>query len=212
LLRARAPARFRALWRAPRGLSEARLEHPHKSSDADFDSLLTTDEPVICAFDADAGLTHRLTFRRKIHGNFHVRVADVNYFFRPAVLIVAAQYAVTRTCTITTPFDMIALNDMDRFHLVVDVIGLMYRDAMHFVVIESFRHGGLEHFFCQRSQVGIQPKHASRIRLHLGKLDSSTCAADMHLPGWRHITRIWIRIPILWPSAYLVGRTAGSKP
>jgi proteic killer suppression protein len=51
-------------------------------------------------------------------------------------------------------------------------------------MIKSFRHGGLELFFRKGSKAGIQPKHANRLRLQLGKLDSATGAADMNLPGW----------------------------
>jgi len=52
-------------------------------------------------------------------------------------------------------------------------------------VIKSFRHDGLERFFRKGSKAGIQPRHAGRLRLQLGKLDSSISAADMNLPGWR---------------------------
>jgi len=52
-------------------------------------------------------------------------------------------------------------------------------------MIKSFRHRGLEQFFRKGSKAGIQPKHAKRLRLQLGRLDSSTSAADMNLPGWR---------------------------
>lgn len=51
-------------------------------------------------------------------------------------------------------------------------------------MIKSFRHDGLERFFRTGSKAGIQPKHANRLRLQLGKLDSATSAADMSLPGW----------------------------
>lgn len=52
-------------------------------------------------------------------------------------------------------------------------------------MIKSFKHSGLEQFFRKGSKAGIQPKHAKRLRLQLAKLDSSTSAADMNLPGWR---------------------------
>jgi proteic killer suppression protein len=52
-------------------------------------------------------------------------------------------------------------------------------------MIKSFRHRGLERFFRTGSKAGIQPKHASRLRLQLGRLDSATSADDMDLPGWR---------------------------
>jgi xylulose-5-phosphate/fructose-6-phosphate phosphoketolase len=78
-------------------------EHPHGLSDADFDALFTRDRPVIFAFHAYPWLIHRLTYRRTNHDNIHVR-------------------GYKEEGTITTPFDMTVLNDLDRFHLVMDVI------------------------------------------------------------------------------------------
>jgi xylulose-5-phosphate/fructose-6-phosphate phosphoketolase len=78
-------------------------EHPHGLSDADFDGLFTKDRPVIFAFHAYPWSIHRLTYRRTNHENIHVR-------------------GYKEEGTITTPFDMTVLNDMDRFHLVMDVI------------------------------------------------------------------------------------------
>jgi xylulose-5-phosphate/fructose-6-phosphate phosphoketolase len=78
-------------------------EHPHGLSDTDFDELFTKDRPVIFAFHAYPWLIHRLTYRRTNHENIHVR-------------------GYKEEGTITTPFDMTVLNDMDRFHLVIDVI------------------------------------------------------------------------------------------
>ena len=78
-------------------------EHPHGLSDADFDALFTVDKPVIFAFHAYPWLIHRLTYRRTNHDNIHVR-------------------GYKEEGTITTPFDMTVLNDMDRFHLVMDAI------------------------------------------------------------------------------------------
>ncbi|MBD2655470.1 phosphoketolase family protein [Synechocystis sp. FACHB-383] len=78
-------------------------EHPHGLSDEDFDALFTQDKPVIFAFHAYPWLIHRLTYRRTNHGNIHVR-------------------GYKEEGTITTPFDMTVLNDLDRFHLVMDVI------------------------------------------------------------------------------------------
>jgi xylulose-5-phosphate/fructose-6-phosphate phosphoketolase len=78
-------------------------EHPHGLSDAAFDALFTTDRPVIFAFHGYPYLIHRLTYRRTNHGNLHVR-------------------GYKEEGTVTTPFDMVMLNDLDRFHLVVDVI------------------------------------------------------------------------------------------
>jgi len=78
-------------------------EHPHGMSDRDFDGLFTTDKPVIFAFHGYPTLIHRLTYRRANHRNIHVR-------------------GYKEEGTTTTPFDMVMLNDLDRFHLVMDVI------------------------------------------------------------------------------------------
>ncbi len=78
-------------------------EHPHGLSEADFDALFTTDKPVIFAFHAYPWLIHRLTYRRTNHHNLHVR-------------------GYKEEGTITTPFDMTVLNDLDRFHLAMDTI------------------------------------------------------------------------------------------
>jgi xylulose-5-phosphate/fructose-6-phosphate phosphoketolase len=78
-------------------------EHPHGLSDDDFDSLFTVDKPIVFAFHGYPWLIHRLTYRRTNHDNMHVR-------------------GYKEEGTITTTFDMTVLNDMDRFHLVQDVI------------------------------------------------------------------------------------------
>jgi xylulose-5-phosphate/fructose-6-phosphate phosphoketolase len=78
-------------------------EHPHGLHDRDFDSLFTTNKPVIFAFHGYPWLIHRLTYRRKNHDNLHVR-------------------GYKEEGTTTTPFDMTVLNDLDRFHLVIDVV------------------------------------------------------------------------------------------
>jgi xylulose-5-phosphate/fructose-6-phosphate phosphoketolase len=78
-------------------------EHPHGLSDHDFDTLFTKDKPVVFAFHGYPWLIHRLTYRRTNHRNFHVR-------------------GYKEEGTTTTPFDMVVLNEMDRFHLVSDVI------------------------------------------------------------------------------------------
>ena len=78
-------------------------EHPHGLSDEDFDAIFTRDKPIIFAFHAYAGLIHRLTYRRTNHHNLHVR-------------------GYKEEGTITTAFDMTVLNDLDRFHLAMDVI------------------------------------------------------------------------------------------
>ena len=78
-------------------------EHPHGLSEADFDALFTTDKPVIFAFHAYPWSIHRLTYRRTNHVNIHVR-------------------GYKEEGTITTPFDMTVLNDLDRFHLAMDTV------------------------------------------------------------------------------------------
>jgi len=78
-------------------------EHPHGLPDRDFDALFTTDKPIIFAFHGYPWLIHRLTYRRTNHRNLHVR-------------------GYKEEGTTTTPFDMVVRNDLDRFHLVEDVI------------------------------------------------------------------------------------------
>jgi xylulose-5-phosphate/fructose-6-phosphate phosphoketolase len=89
-------------------------EHPHGLSDRQFDAIFTTGRPVIFAYHGYPLLIHRLTYRRANHDNFHVR-------------------GYKEEGTTTTPFDMVMLNDLDRFHLVMDVIdrtpGLAVREA-----------------------------------------------------------------------------------
>jgi xylulose-5-phosphate/fructose-6-phosphate phosphoketolase len=89
-------------------------EHPHGLADREFDSLFTVGQPVIFAYHGYPTLIHRLTYRRANHANIHVR-------------------GYIEEGTTTTPFDMVMLNDLDRFHLVMDVIdrvpGLLERAA-----------------------------------------------------------------------------------
>ncbi len=82
---------------------ESDTQHPHGLPDTEFDSLFTVDRPVIFAYHGYPSLIHRLTCRRTNHGNLHVR-------------------GYKEEGTTTTPFDMVMLNDLDRFHLVMDVI------------------------------------------------------------------------------------------
>jgi xylulose-5-phosphate/fructose-6-phosphate phosphoketolase len=101
-------------------------EHPHGLSDADFDALFTRDRPIIFAFHGYPWLIHRLTYRRTNHDNLHVR-------------------GYKEEGTITTPFDMTVLNELDRFHLVCDTIDRLpqlqssaghVKQAMHDKLIE----------------------------------------------------------------------------
>ncbi|MET8527941.1 phosphoketolase family protein [Micromonospora sp. NPDC005172] len=78
-------------------------EHPHGLPDNEFDTIFTADRPVIFAYHGYPWLIHRLTYRRSNHDNLHVR-------------------GYKEEGTTTTPFDMVMLNDLDRFHLVIDVI------------------------------------------------------------------------------------------
>ena len=82
---------------------QPRSEHPHGLADEDFDAIFTRDKPVIFAYHGYPWLIHRLTYRRTNHENLHVR-------------------GYKEEGTITTPFDMTVLNDLDRFHLVIDAI------------------------------------------------------------------------------------------
>ncbi|MEO8890408.1 MAG: phosphoketolase family protein [Coleofasciculaceae cyanobacterium] len=82
---------------------QPKSEHPHGLSDKDFDILFTTDKPIIFAYHGYPWLIHRLTYRRTNHDNLHVR-------------------GYKEEGTTTTPFDMVVLNDLDRFHLAGDVI------------------------------------------------------------------------------------------
>ncbi|MFW9260109.1 phosphoketolase [Nostoc sp. CALU 546] len=82
---------------------QPKSEHPHGLSEKDFDTIFTTDKPIIFAFHGYPWLIHRLTYRQTNHKNLHVR-------------------GYKEEGTTTTPFDMVVLNDLDRFHLVIDVI------------------------------------------------------------------------------------------
>ncbi|WP_018606509.1 phosphoketolase family protein [Uliginosibacterium gangwonense] len=82
---------------------QPRSEHPHGLADVDFDEMFTKDKPVIFAYHAYPWLIHRLTYRRTNHRNIHVR-------------------GYKEEGTITTPFDMTVLNELDRFHLVIDAL------------------------------------------------------------------------------------------
>ena len=82
---------------------QSEREHPHGLSDSEFDALFTRDRPIVFAYHGYPWLIHRLTYRRTNHSNLHVR-------------------GYKEEGTTTTPFDMVMLNDLDRFHLVIDVI------------------------------------------------------------------------------------------
>lgn len=109
-------------------------EHPHGLSDKDFDALFTVDKPIIFAYHGYPWLIHRLTYRRHNHNNLHVR-------------------GYKEEGTTTTPFDILVMNDLDRFHLVSDVIdrvpsigakGVYTKQAIHEKLIEH-KHYIAEH-------------------------------------------------------------------
>ena len=102
-------------------------EHPHGLSDTDFNSLFTTDKPIIFAYHGYPSLIHQLTYRRTNHKNLHVR-------------------GFKEEGTTTTPFDMVVLNDLDRFHLVMDVIDRVPKlEQIGAQVKQAMRDKRLEH-------------------------------------------------------------------
>ncbi len=102
-------------------------EHPHGLSNKDFDTLFTTDKPIIFAYHGYPWLIHRLTYRRTNHKNLHVR-------------------GYKEEGTTTTPFDMVVLNDLDRFHLAADVIERVPRFCHVAAYIKQFvRDRRIEH-------------------------------------------------------------------
>lgn len=106
---------------------QAKGEHPHGLSDYEFDTLFTTDKPIIFAYHGYPYLIHRLTYRRTNHGNLHVR-------------------GYKEEGTTTTPFDMLVLNEMDRFHLVQDAIDRVPKlGAMAAYIRQEVRDKLIEH-------------------------------------------------------------------
>ena len=102
-------------------------EHPHGLSHTSFDQIFTTDKPVIFAFHGYPSLIHKLTYRRTNHANVHVR-------------------GYKEEGTTTTPFDMLVLNDLDRYHLAIDVIdrvrdlGTLGAEAKQYLIDQRLRH------------------------------------------------------------------------
>jgi xylulose-5-phosphate/fructose-6-phosphate phosphoketolase len=94
-------------------------EHPHGLSSKDFDALFTTDKPIIFAYHGYPWLIHRLTYRRTNHENLHVR-------------------GYKEEGTTTTPFDMVVLNDMDRYHLFADAIERVPKLGRHLAYAKQF--------------------------------------------------------------------------
>lgn len=104
---------------------QPKSEHPHGLSDKEFDELFTTDKPIIFAFHGYPWLIHRLTYRRTNHKNLHVR-------------------GYKEEGTTTTPFDMVVLNDLDRFHLFVDTVERVPRFAKMTAYIREMAEGKLQ--------------------------------------------------------------------
>ena len=106
---------------------QPREQHPHGLSDRDFDSLFTREKPVIFAYHGYPYLIHRLTYNRTNHAGMHVR-------------------GFAEEGTTTTPFDMVVLNELDRYHLAIEAIervpGLVTK-AAH--VKQQFRDALIEH-------------------------------------------------------------------
>ena len=122
-------------------------EHPHGLSDHDFDALFTTDKPIIFAFHGYPWLIHRLTYRRNGHGNLHVR-------------------GYKEEGTTSTPFDMCVMNDLDRFHLVGDVIDRVPKlGARAAYAKQAIRDKLIEH---KQYIVAVRRRHAGDHRLALG--------------------------------------------
>ena len=107
---------------------QSESEHPHGLSDHDFDALFTKDKPIIFAFHGYPTLIHRLTYRRTNHQNLHVR-------------------GYKEEGTITTAFDMTVLNDLDRFHLVMDAIDRLPQTGDHrrIALKQQLKHRLVEH-------------------------------------------------------------------
>ena len=115
---------------------QPQTEHPHGLRDEEFDRLFTRDKPVIFAFHAYPRLIHQLTYRRANHHNIHVR-------------------GYKEEGTITTPFDMTVLNDLDRFHLVIDTIARLPQTAAKGQALkQQLEHKLLEHrrYICKHGQ------------------------------------------------------------
>jgi xylulose-5-phosphate/fructose-6-phosphate phosphoketolase len=102
-------------------------EHPHGLPDDDFDDLFTRDKPIMFAYHGYPWLIHRLMYRRTNHGNLHVR-------------------GYKEEGTTSTPFDMVVMNDLDRFHLFLDVVNRVPKlDALAAHVRQEMRDKLIEH-------------------------------------------------------------------
>jgi xylulose-5-phosphate/fructose-6-phosphate phosphoketolase len=112
---------------------ESSTKHPHGLSDAEFDSMFTTDKPVIFAYHGYPTLVHRLTYKRTNHDNFHV-------------------HGFQEEGTTTTPFDMTVLNELDRYHLarnVVETVPRLQKTGAHFQQMLRDKLVEHKHYICQ---------------------------------------------------------------
>ena len=126
-------------------------EHPHGLPDNEFDALFTTDKPIIFAFHGYPWLIHRLTYRRTNHDNLHVR-------------------GYKEEGTTTTPFDMCVRNELDRFHLVSDVINRVPKlGARAAYAQQAIREKLLDHKKLHRR---TWRRHARNPRLAVGRRGS----------------------------------------
>jgi xylulose-5-phosphate/fructose-6-phosphate phosphoketolase len=118
---------------------QPKTEHPHGLSDADFDELFTRDRPVIFAYHGYPWLIHRLAYKRTNHENMHVR-------------------GFKEEGSTTTPFDMVVRNDLDRFHLVADVIDRVPRLGSAAVYVkQAIRDRLTEHYHYIREHGADMP-------------------------------------------------------
>jgi xylulose-5-phosphate/fructose-6-phosphate phosphoketolase len=118
---------------------QPKTEHPHGLSDADFDQLFTRDKPVIFAYHGYPWLIHRLAYKRANHDNMHVR-------------------GFKEEGSTTTPFDMVVRNDLDRFHLVADVIDRVPRlGTAAAYVKQAMRDRLTEHYYYIREHGADMP-------------------------------------------------------
>jgi xylulose-5-phosphate/fructose-6-phosphate phosphoketolase len=115
---------------------QPREEHPHGLTNGEFDALFTTDKPILFAFHGYPWLIHRLTYRRKNHDNLHVR-------------------GYKEEGTTTTPFDMVVRNDLDRFHLVMEVVDRVPKLGYRAAHLRQLMRGKLtdhKHYIVQRGE------------------------------------------------------------
>ena len=138
-------------------------EHPHGLPDSEFDSIFTTDKPIIFAFHGYPWLIHRLTYRRSNHGNLHVR-------------------GYKEEGTTTTPFDMVVRNDLDRFHLAEDVIDRAAAARRRRRLREAGARAPADR--APAVHLDARRRHAARSRAGRGAPPELTRAASTS-PAWR---------------------------